>query len=109
MRVYCLLVVGIYFDTMEASWTNIFWILMVCIFIVIILISVGCNLRKQCRTEGKQEISSLERNDSIRTQVSICSVWAVDEDGRQGHTDLGGDTTESEATPPDVVEKRNEE
>ena len=88
---------------MEASWANIFWLLLICIFIAIILIfSVCCYIRQ---TRGKQEISSLERNDSIRTQVSICSVWAEDEVGQHEPSDLETDTAEGEARPPDVEEQ----
>merc|ERR1711953_356290 len=88
---------------MEASWTNTFWLLLICIFIVIIMIfSVCCYIRQ---SRGKQEISSLERNDSIRTQVSICSVWAEDEVGQHEQSDLETDTAEGETGPPDVEEQ----
>ena len=94
------------FIAMEASWTYIFWLLLTCIIVAIILITICCYLRKQCRTEteteGKQEKSSFDRMDSIRTQVSICSVWTVDEVGQQGNTDLGRDTAEEEASPPEM-------
>merc|ERR550539_1505381 len=91
---------------METSWTNIFWLILVCSILLIILISVGCYLCKPCKprhTEGKQETNSLERRDSIRTQVSICSVWSVDEVGQEGEgrTELEKDNTEGEANHPE--------
>ena len=66
------------------------------------IFSVCCYIRQ---TRGKQEISSLERNDSIRTQVSICSVWAEDEVGQHEPSHLETDTAEGEAGPPDVEEQ----
>merc|ERR1712062_567649 len=91
---------------MVASWTNIFWLILICSLLAMILISVGCYLCKKCPTRSaeKQEKNSLERSDSVKTEVSICSVWTLD-DGQEGRKELETDNTEGEASPPGLEDQ----
>ena len=41
----------------------------------------------------------MERRDSTRTQVSICSVWTVDEVGQKEQTEL----EKGAVSPPDQI------